>query len=119
MFLQFIIINTNEDTFKSKEEVQAYYNKHPTLKAYEDLLENGKAKGLILEADIIINKENYNSHKIRRTYPSYGAYLEYLLTISDEVSDNMMTMLREKGWTITYTLNEVDNNGEVTALYTV
>jgi hypothetical protein len=119
MFLQFIIINTNEDTFKSTEEITAWYDNNPTIKAFNRLRDESIAKGLILESEIIINEENYNSHKIRRTFPSYGAYLEHVLTISDELSDSIVAMLREKGWTITFTLNEVDNNGEVTALSTV
>lgn len=113
MFIQFITINTHEDTFNNKEEVKACYEEHAPMKVFVDLLEAGKANGLVLESDIIVDAAVRNIHVIRRTYPSYDAYLEYVATISNEVSDNLIALFREKGWTVTYTLNEIDEQGVV------
>lgn len=117
MFLQFITINTNQDNFNNKDQVKAAYEQYPAMKVFVDLLEAGKANGLVLESDIIVDANiATNIHTIRRTYPSYDAYLEYVATISNEVSDNLINLFREKGWTVTYTLNEVSDEGNVVRL---
>ena len=110
MFIQYITFNTNEDTFNSKKEVQAYWKEHPQLKVFVDLFEISKANGLVVGHDIIIDPEINNIHTLMRSYPSYDAYLTHVVTISNQMSDDLTILLREKGWTVTYTLNDDRNS---------